>query len=1293
MKAATGWWFDAATWVEGEPPSGAGATLNLADKATALYAMTNDVTLGHIVYPASNPNASLSFTLSDYVFGTTKVTDEYPSHDGRAYGVNQGKTLTFDAGASTASFADYSTHGNLNTLYWFLAYPIQLKSDLLLKGVGSANYILKEPAFALAIGGDIKSDDGKHGLTVDVNTGTKYTDQAALFGENSDFTGDVHVNNGTLRLVSKDLLEHEDTTPLGHDNNVYVAAGTATIDIEDHKFGKTQHLYIGGAGNAANAGSILSSYSDVSYWPEWKGKVTLTDNAIIGGYASGNGVYGGGRGNLLISGDIDDGANGYSLTILPVNSMRAVKLTGQNTYSGGTILSSSAHLYATEGALGTGPVTWSGGVYHYEGEESCDIVTLGVANKGSFNVNVPDGVTYTPATTIGSHSGFNKYGGGTIVLAHDNPDANGAPNLYGGTVVLDYSEGQGRRMDGNQSWTLYEDAKLVVRGLPAEQVTVLSQYFCIGEGAWAEFTNESESYKYSIGRIDNGAGCRVGIASITTPENFVCGCGNGADTAVGNPGFCFPNLFYKRTTWVKKTANNQPFAAFEEFADAWSTDGGHPAIDITSACSTAPDGATASVIRFNDPTCGTLTLEGDATLGGGTILVTENMGSTPVTITGGRLFTGDANRPIMIVNMNTNATVTVESDLAVIAGSAGKVCAIGPGKIVFKGANSFLGKLYINNTELTIDNGAAIGTVAANNNDKLITFTNGGKLVFDGTMMLAQTPASGTGLSRVGIVHGRFGAHFAVPDKDDVVTFTTNTGRDTYGNVNYLNDTQDGITIEGPGKIVWVLSSRTPVAHKLTKGAVLESPSWDAFMHGNGGPRTLTLEDGARIVGGPLINASGSRGTSAGCDAHGSQPTHISGSITYDLNGQSGSLGYRLEALGGYCHASLDGWIGSGTVTIVDTAAGSTATVSPNGFRSTRFSGKLIAAAPFSGRGGMELPDAEFVGVKGVTHWFQSFWDNESVRFGALSGDGEMKLRINAWNQNLTGDPSLRNPCLVIGRDKPEETCVWNGSFDMGQHNKPASDVSSNQFIARGAPRIVKVGTNKMKITNADSWIVGSTIVRGGDFLVGNDSLPTEETGYKATLGKAMVLVGDDKTEANAVPQLLIDGEYTVANDVNVPSISDATALPGVGGNATCAYTGTVKVFRRTALVAKGADTVVTFDKVVGATGEDGTQAPGLVVKGDGKVVIKSVENIRDFGCDGLNGQIIVEGDYVIPEGAKFVFTGTIPAGVDAVTVLTANSVTGSFASVEGLPDGWTVKVRGNRIIVTKVFGLSVIVR
>ena len=1173
-----------------------------------------------------------------------------------------------------------------------LMRPLCLKSDLEVTGIGRKDVnIISQPAFAMALGEDIKSDEGKHGLTFNVGTATKFTDPAAIYGENSDFTGDVTVQRGNLRLISKDSLEHEDTTPLGHDNNVYVTSGEGYLDIGDHKIGKTQHLYIGTlASSITTAGSILSSYSDRTWWPEWKGKVTLTDNAFIGGYVHANSGYNSGRGNLLISGDIDDGGNGYSLTIRAIQADRAVRLTGQNTYSGGTVLSSGAHLYAAEGALGTGPVTWSGGVYHYEGDASCDIAALGVANSGAFNVHVPEGVTYTPATTIGKHSGFGKYGGGTLVLAHDNTETGSGANHYGGTVVFDYTESQGARYNSGQSWWMNEDAKVIVRGIPATQKTAISQYFITDSGCWAEMSNESESPKFTIERIINGNSGKCGILNIATPENFTCNLGNGVSTASVNPGFCYPNVFYKRSTWAMKGSDGL-FAAFEDFADAWSTDGGHPAIDITPACSTAPDGATASVIRFNDPTCATLTLEGNATLGGGVILVTENMGLTPVTITGGRLFTGDSTWPIQIVNMNTKAPVIVESDLAGFTGKAAHVCAVGPGKIVFKGANSFLGNLFINNTELTIDNGAAIGTVAANGNEKVIRMTGAGaKLVFDGTMTLAQTPASGSGTMKVSVTYGRFGAHFAIPDKDDVVTITENTS--AFGTIMSLFANEGDVTIEGPGKYVWAMSGKSGAEFRVCGGATVYASALGNFMHDNGGPKSLKVEDGSRLEGAGFLQANGTFGGGAGCDVRGVIPLRLSGTVTYDVSGTTRSLGTRTSKLGAYGRP-LDAWIGEGVLKIVNSSAGTSPTVTPAGFKSSRFTGKIVSEVPFQGEGGLELPNVEFVGVAGVTHWFQSFWDNEAVRFGALSGDGVMKLRINAWNQNLDGNPSRRNPCLIIGRDKPEETCVYNGSFDMGQHNRPASDVSSNQFIARGAPRIVKVGTNKMKITNEDSWIVGSTIVRGGDFLVGNDSLPTEETGYKATLGKAMVLVGDDKTEANAVPQLLIDGEYTVANDVNVPSISDATALPGVGGNATCAYTGTVKVFRRTALVANGADTVVTFDKVVGAAGEDESQAPGLAVKGDGKVVIKTVENIRDFGCDGLGGQIIVEGDYVIPEGAKFVFTGTIPAGVDAVTVLTANSVTGTFASVEGLPDGWTVRVRGNKIVVTKVFGFSVIVR
>ena len=132
---------------------------------------------------------------------------------------------------------------------------------------------------------------------------------------------------------------------------------------------------------------------------------------------------------------------------------------------------------------------------------------------------------------------------------------------------------------------------------------------------------------------------------------------------------------------------------------------------------------------------------------------------------------------------------------------------------------------------------------------------------------------------------------------------------------------------------------------------------------------------------------------------------------------------------------------------------------------------------------------------------------------------------------------------------------------------------------------------------------------------------------------------------------------------------------------ATCEYTGEVKLFRQAALVAEGADSVVTFDSVAGAAGEDSSQRAGIVMSGAGTVVIKSLSGISDFGCDDAGGLLTVEDDIALPADARFVFTGDARNLEKTRHVIaTAESISGGFASVEGLPEGWSLRVGATTI-------------
>ena len=1292
---ASGDWFSSSTWAGGAAPSRAGAAVILPSGSITLRRMTNDVVVGHFLYPSTNSSSMGAFLLGNDWYGSCKATDEYPSHNGWTYGVHRPGTVTFekDAADDHATFANdtpESKRGSPNGSYMAILHPVVLKSDLAIRGIGrkDANQIT-QPSYTMGILGPISESGGPYGITVDVGTPSKVTDPCAIYGPDNDFTGDVHVERGLLRAIPRDEIADGFTAPFGHDNAIYATNGLGAIDIGPFKTGLSQHLYIGGKMPCSTYGQLFSIYGDPAFFPEWAGSITLVTNATVGGYAPNNCLtYA--KSNLVLSGPIDDGGKGYSLTLYGASLNRHVVLTGANTYSGGTVVGGNTRLSALEHSLGTGRVSFSGsGIYRYNGPQSCDISRLGVSGVPKFEV--PEGVTYEPAESLGAFSGFQKHGRGTLVLAHENKNSNGQPEVYDGTLVFDYAADSGLRYNNTQSCFFSGKTTLLVRNRPSD-ATVVTHYLVVRANSWCDFINESEGAKFKISRLTANTGR---IANIVTPDTFLCDFSNGGATS-STPGFISPSILCRGRSWAKK-ASGGTFEEFTDFSSAWSTDSTYrPVVDISSGNASAPAGAIASCIRFNDPSCGTLVLGGDATLYGGAILVTEAMGSTPVTIRGGRLLTGSASTPIHIINMNTNAPVTIESDIAVVDNAAGNVCIVGPGTVRLHGDNSFLGSLYVNNCNLEIDRGSAIGTVASANGAKALSFGVNVTMTFTGSMILAQPAASGTGVAKVGMSHGRYGVTFSIPNASDVVTVTTNlSGVGEFTSSSSIHETP--LVFSGPGTFAWDLIGKSNDGIVITNGATIAPASLSNFLHDNGGCRPVTVHAGTTLRSSGFAQAGMVfRGSGSGIDAANAMPLRFTGDFTLDVKGGSPTLGGRIASLGSYTQF-IDAWIGTGTVSIVNSSA-TAASISPSGFRGTRISGRIVSDIPFNGEGGMKLPDVEFVAKAGVNHWFKNWAENESLWFGALSGSGGFSTRLSTYNQNLgagAGGTDYRAQLFFLGRDRPDEVADYSGVLDLGQFNDTNKYItSSSTFAYRGATRLIKIGTNTQRISGTWNWIVGAPIVRGGRLLIGADSIPSAANGYRGALGKAMVLVGDDGTAAGAEPRLLIDGGYTVANPVNVPSISPAGALPGVGGTATCEYTGEVKLFRQAALVAEGAGSVVTFDTVAGMQGEDENQRAGIVMTGAGTVVIKSLTGVSDFGCDDAGGLLTVEDDIVLPADARFVFTGDARQ-LDKTrhVIVSADSISGGFASVEGLPDGWSLRVGARTISLGQAGGTVLFLR
>ena len=160
-------------------------------------------------------------------------------------------------------------------------------------------------------------------------------------------------------------------------------------------------------------------------------------------------------GNVVINGQISDNGSPQTITL---NGPGALTLNGSNnTYSGGTVLAGGLLNLGNASALGTGPLTISGGSL-----DNTSGAAMTLSNNNPLNLNgsfvflgsnplntgygtvtlgapTTAAVSGSGALTVGGPIGglfpLTKNGPGTLVLAADNSYA-GATTVSGGMLVL-----------------------------------------------------------------------------------------------------------------------------------------------------------------------------------------------------------------------------------------------------------------------------------------------------------------------------------------------------------------------------------------------------------------------------------------------------------------------------------------------------------------------------------------------------------------------------------------------------------------------------------------------------------------------------------------------------------------------------------------------------------------------------------------------------------------------------------------------------------------------------------------
>jgi autotransporter-associated beta strand protein len=245
---------------------------------------------------------------------------------------------------------------------------------------------------------------------------------ALNLGRNNTYSGQTIVESGSLRIFDTNALGLG-----GSENGTSVSAG-ASIYLDVSVVGESLTI----AGNGTGAGAITASDA-YEYSPRWLGNVTLASDAKIAAGVSGNVSLNGNNLTLADSIEIAGTISGTgNLTIAAANNLGMTVLSGNNTYSGETIIQSGTLVVSHKNALGQG------------GSGNGTSVAAGASLRLDVNYSTVKGESLTIAGN-GTGSGaitsdWSNYSwGGNVTLASDakvGASISGNVSLNGNSLTL-----------------------------------------------------------------------------------------------------------------------------------------------------------------------------------------------------------------------------------------------------------------------------------------------------------------------------------------------------------------------------------------------------------------------------------------------------------------------------------------------------------------------------------------------------------------------------------------------------------------------------------------------------------------------------------------------------------------------------------------------------------------------------------------------------------------------------------------------------------------------------------------
>ncbi|EBV1478675.1 AIDA autotransporter-like protein ShdA [Salmonella enterica subsp. enterica serovar Cerro] len=757
------------------------------------------------------------------------------------------------------------------------------------------------------------------------DTGKQYELTTALtwYADRDDAVTDAH---GTFNLTNADgsfavntVLENVDATldpasSTGWDGTSLIKQGAGTLILN--------------AENTYTGGTTISGGTLVATSVEALGTGDVTDDATLELNTGGDFINNiGGTGRVEKSGD------------------QTLTLSGANSYTGGTLISSGTLVASNVEALGTGDVT--------------DDATLELNTGGTFDnaIGGSGNVVKSGADTL-TLSGSNSYTGGTTIsggtLVASNVEALGTGdvtnnatlelntggdfiNNIGGTGRVEKSGDDTLTLSGSNTYTggtLINGGTLVASNVEALGTGDVTNNATLELNTGGDFTNNISGSGQVVKSGDDtltlsGAnsytgGTTISGGTLVATNVEALGSGDVTNNAVLelNTGGTFDNAISGSGNVVKSGADTLTLSGANSYTGGTTISGGTLVASNVEALGSGDvtndavlelntggdfDNAIGGTGRVEKSGADTLTLSGSNTYIGGTTINDGTLIATSVDALGSGDVTDNA-----VLELNTGGTF----DNAI--GGSGNVVKSGADTLTLSGSNSYTGGTTISGGTLVASNVEALGTGDVTNNatlelntggdfinniggtgrveksgDDTLTLSGsntytGGTLINGGTLVASNVEALGTG------------------DVTDNATLALNTGG-TFDNAisgsgQVVKSGDETLTLSGTNSYTGgtTISGGTLVATNVealgtgsvTDNATLElntSGTFDNVISGRGqvvksGDKTLTLSGANSYTGGTTI--SGGTLVASNVEALGSGDIDNYASLQLNASGQ-----------------------------------------------------------------------------------------------------------------------------------------------------------------------------------------------------------------------------------------------------------------------------------------------------------------------------------------------------------------------------------------------------------------------